>query len=360
MIKKVFLKIIIVLGLISFSACSIGQKDEVGIMGYVKDELGNPLTNVSISYRTSLVSVQTDTIGGFNINAPRTLFIDFKKEGYHPLSTKINNFSEEASYNFNTIILKKTDTPNFNYKDISLNTNPNFKNLKIYGNVLNSFKEPLNKVNVTLIDSIKASHSLGKYGNKNGFFHFKKQWNLITFKREGFKELLIGFSVYKKDSQNITLLENANKKGIYIIKGGKYKALPQMKLSHTSEKKNGRILWGGNFTYDVTDFFYPEKTTEFKIETDSIIRFVIYEPYFSSILYKAADKDGYLCTVSYKISTSPLPKTGETVPLNIIYPPKYSKGTLHEPRILEFKSATTNSNYVFVNAKNKKGYYFTY
>ena len=358
MIKNTFIKLIILLGVFSFSACSLDGKEKIGIMGTIKDNLGNPLTDVSISYRTSSTSVLTDAIGAYNVVEPRTLFIDFKKMGYHTLSTKITDFSEEASYDFSTIQLKKINNPNAKYNDISLSTTPNLKKLKLFGHVFNAFKEPLKNVKITLIDTITESYSLSKYGNKNGSFHFKKQENLITIKKEGFKELLIGLPVSEKGSQNVTLLKNSNKKGIYIIKSGKYTALPQVRLSHKSEEKIGSVLWGGTFSYNITDFFYPDKVKAFKIEKDSIIRFVIYEPLYSSKLNKAQNEDGYLCTVNYKHSASPFPNT--EVSVNEIYPPKYSKRIVGQPKIVEFNPMDTNMNYVFVNSKNKKGYYFTH
>ena len=135
MIKIFFIKLIVALGIISFSACSIDVKDSIGIRGNITDALGNPLKGVSISYSASFISVQTNAKGGFNFNEPRTLFIEFKKEGYHPLSTKINNFSEDASYNFNTITLKSISNSDANYKDISLNTDPDFNKINLFGNV---------------------------------------------------------------------------------------------------------------------------------------------------------------------------------------------------------------------------------
>lgn len=358
MIKKKIIKLIIVLGVISFSACSIDEIDRIGIRGNITDELGNPLKDVSISYRASFISVQTNAIGGFNLNEPRTLFIEFKKEGYHSLSTKINNFSEDASYNFHTITLKKISNPDANYKDISLNTDPRLKKINLFGNVLNLFKEPLKNVNITLTDSIVKPYTT-KYGTNSGYFDFKKNINQIVIKKEGFKELVIDLPIYEKDSLKITLLEPSNKKGVYIIKSDKYISLPQTKLSYESEEKIGSVLWGGNFTYNITDFFYPNKVKEFKIETDSILRFITYEPSFSSKLFKAENEDKYLCTVNYKLSSSPFPATN-SVSVNIIYPPKYSRDTLDEPKIVEFTPMSENSNYAFVNSKNKKGYYFTY
>lgn len=357
--KEIFIKLIIVFGFAVFSACSINEKDVIGIKGYVKDEQGNPLTDVAISYSTSLISAQTNAIGGFNINEPRTFYIEFKKNGYHPLSARIHNFSENASYNFNTITLKKISNPDVNYKDISLNTNPDLKKLNLFGNVLNSFKKPLKNVSIILTDSISKSYSLTKYGNSNGYFNFRKYITQIAIKKDGFRELVIDLPIYEKDSLKITLLENTNKKGIAIIKSNEYLSLPQTKLSYKSEKKIGSVLWGGNFAYNITDFFYPNNLKEFKVQTDSIIRFIVYEPSFASKLYNAQNKDKYLCTVNYKSSDSPFPTTA-SVSLNTIYPPKYSRCSLDEPKILEFIPMRTNSNYVFVNSKNKKGYYFTY
>jgi hypothetical protein len=337
------------------------EKDIVGVNGYIKDDLGHPLTDVSISYRTSLISVKTNSKGEFNINKPRTLFIEFKKDGYHTLSTSITNFSEEASYNFKTITLKKSSNSEADYEDISLNTDSELKKLKLFGTVLNAFKEPLNNVIVTLTNSITESYSLSKYGNSDGSFNFKKQTNQIIITKEGFEELGIDLPVYEKDSLKITLLEHLNKKGIYFISSGKYISLPQTKLSYKSEKKIGRVLWGGNFSYDETDFFYPENIKKFKIEKDSVLRFVIYEPAFSSHIFKSQNDDGYLCTANYKGSVSPVPSAAKKlISVNEIYPPKYSKSHFNSPKIIDFKPLHTNLNYVFVNSKNKKGFYFTY
>lgn len=190
--RKVFIKLIIAFGFISFTSCSIDQKNKIGVMGIVKDEQGNPLKEVSISYSTSLITVLTDSIGSFTIDKPRTLFITFKKVGYHDLSTKINNFSEDGTYNFNTIQLKKISNTPINYTDISINNKTDFKGFKLSGNVLNAFKEPIKEVHVTLTDTITESYSLSKYGSNDGSFHFKKKHDLIRFKKDGFREVFYG------------------------------------------------------------------------------------------------------------------------------------------------------------------------
>lgn len=359
MAKKAIIIFIILIGLSSLLNCSLNEKEKIGVMGYVKDELGNPLTEVSISYKTSLISVQTDSIGGFTIDDPRTLFIEFKNEGYHTFTTKIDDFSEMESYNFNTIHLKKINVSDTNYSDISINRKSNTKGSKLYGNVLDSFKKPLENVTVAIIDSVTMSGSLSKYGNKNGFFHFRKHHNSITFKKEGFKDLLIELPIYEKDNQNITLLENLNKKGIYIIKSGNYIPLPLVKLSQKSEEKIGSTLWGGNFSYKITDFFYPDNIKEFKIKNDTLIRFVIFDPDFSKHIFKAETSNGYLCTVNYKSPITQYP-VGNSVNIKTIYPSKYCKSGSNEPVLIEFKPDTTGVNYAFLNSKNKKGYYFTY
>lgn len=361
MTKKKFINLIIIWSFIIFLACSSNEKENAGIKGYVKDELGNPLTDVSISYRNPLITVETNSEGGFKINTTITLFLEFKKEGYYPLITKINNFSDDATYNFNTITLKKTSNADASYKDISLNTDSKFKHLNVFGNVLNIFGEPLKKTTITLTESLIETYSLTKLRNSDGYFEFTKNVNQIAIKKEGFKDVILDLPVYEKDSLKITLLKKLNKKGIYLLKSGKYIPLPQIKLTKNSKQETGHILWGGNFSYDITDFFYPNKAKEFKIEKDSILRFIIFETQFNNYLFRAKNEDGYLCTANYKISTSPFPSAGNTInPTNEVYPSKYSTNHSDEPTIRDFKLINKNLHYVFVNTENKKGYYFTY
>ena len=135
--------------------------------------------------------------------------------------------------------------------------------------------------------------------------------------------------------------------------------MPLTKLRQKSEKKIGSTLWGGNFSYKITDFFYPDNIKEFKIKKDTLIRFVIFDPDFSKQILKAETSNGYLCTVNYKSPINSYP-TGNTVDIKTTYPLKYCKNSFKKPVIIEFKPDTTGVNYVFINSKNKKGYYFTY
>lgn len=81
---------------ISLPSSTSGEVEERGIVGDIQDELGNPVHDVSISYRNFLIKVQTNADGNFEMNQPTTMIIDFKKEGYQILSTKqvlkISNF----------------------------------------------------------------------------------------------------------------------------------------------------------------------------------------------------------------------------------------------------------------------------
>jgi Na+-translocating ferredoxin:NAD+ oxidoreductase RnfA subunit len=60
MLKKNIIKLIILLGFISFTGCSKNENSEIGITGNIVDELGKPLNDVSILYSKSLISTQTD------------------------------------------------------------------------------------------------------------------------------------------------------------------------------------------------------------------------------------------------------------------------------------------------------------
>lgn len=357
MTKKKIITLFILLGCIIFSSCISDEVEERGIIGHLQDEQGHPLNDVSISYQNSLINVQTDATGNFEMNKPRTLIIDFKKEGYQTLSTKINNFSEEAFYDFKAITLKKTSSSAATYKDISLSTDSKFSNLKFYGTVLNSFGQPLKDVHITLIDSTVQTYSMKGEGN----FELKIFDNPISIEKEGFRKLQINQNYYEKEKQNITLLETNNKSGIYVLKEGKYIALPKTKLIYKSEEKIGSVLWGGNFAYNITDFYYPKNAKEFKIDNDSVVRFLIFEPEFSSGLFEAQNEDGYLGTADYKLSQTPLPTSKtELLPITEMYPPKNSANSFDAPKIIDFKPSSRNKKYVFVNSKDKTGYYFSY
>ena len=347
----------LLLTFISFTSCISDEVKETGIIGHLQDEQGNPLNDVSIIYRNSLIKVQTNADGYFEMNQPRTLFIDFKKEGYLTLSTKINNFSEEAFYDFKTITLNKTSSSAPTYKDISLKTDAKFINLKFYGTVLNSFLQPLKDVNLTLIDSTVETYSMKGEGN----FEFKIFDNAIAIEKQGFRKLQINQQYYEKEKQNITVLETSQKSGIYVLKEGKYIALPKAKLIYKSEEKIGSVLWGGNFAYNITDFYYSKNAKEFKIENDSVVRFLIFEPNFSSGLFEAQNEEGFLGTADYKLTQTPFPDSKtELLPITEIYPPKNSTNSFDAPKIIDFKPSGRNKKYVFVNSKSKTGYYFTY
>ncbi|WP_026976303.1 carboxypeptidase-like regulatory domain-containing protein [Flavobacterium tegetincola] len=357
MSKQITITLLLLIGFLSLSSCISDQNKESCISGRIQDELGNPLEDVIITYRNSLITTQTDVAGNFEFNQPRTLFIDFKKEGYQTLSTKINNFSEDAFYNFNTITLNKITSSTTLYKDISLNTDSKFLNLKFYGTVLNSFGQPLKDVNLTLIDSTVETYSM----KGEGHFEFKIFDNAIAIEKQGFRKFQINQQYYEKEKQSITLLETSQKSGIYVLKEGKYIALPKAKLIYKSEEKIGSVLWGGNFAYNITDFYYPKNAKEFKIENDSIVRFLIFEPNFSSGLFEAQNEDGFLGTADYKLSQTPFPDSkAELLPITKIYPPKNSTNSFDAPKIIDFKPSSRNKKYVFVNSKSRTGFYFKY
>jgi len=333
------------------------KNHETGIMGYLQDDLGNPLSDVSISYRNALISVQSDSIGGFSIAQPKTIYVTFKKPGYCTVTTRINNFSEEASYDLKKITLNAISDISNSDKEVSIDTDARFKNFEIVGTVSNSLKEPLKNVAVSLIDSTRNSYAR----TNNGQFNFRILENQISIHKNGFKKLLIASPSYNKESQKIVLMDSTEKTGIYILKSGKYIPLPRIKLRYRSQKKTGRILWGGNFSYNITDFFFNKDSKEFKIPDESTLRLLIFEPEFSSNLFEVQSEDGYICTANYKMSTSPFPSSKkEPLLVDEVYPPKYSTGVAQSPKIIEFKPTKRNVNYVFVNSQNKMGYYFTH
>lgn len=354
-IKK-FIKLNIALLLISFSSCSKPENVEVGIKGHLQDEAGNPLTEVTVAYHQVTLSTQTDSTGNFIIDEPRTLVLEFKKAGYQTLTTKIDHFSQEASYDFKNITLRKVSHPPVNEQDLSLKTDSKFKNLRWSGQVSDVFQKPIQNVRISFADSITESNST----NETGDFYFKIFNNAIAIQKEGFKEIVIDLPYYETGIQKITLLDYPFKTGIYLIQSGKYIPLPQTKLTLKSEEKTGHVLWGGNFAYNVTDFYYPKNAKEFKVENDALLRFIIFDTLVSSKLFEAQN-NGYLCTANYKLSTSPSPDAErEVVSATEIYPLKYSTEAYDTPRIIEFKPASKNLNYAFVNSENKKGYYFSY
>ncbi len=357
MTKKKIIKLITVLGVLLCSSCLMDENDEIGIMGYLQDDSGNPLSDVSISYRNALISVQSDSSGVFSIAQPKTLYVTFKKPGYRTVITRINNFSEEASYDLKKITLNAISDISNSDKEVSVSTDPKFKNFKIVGTVSNSLKEPLKNVAVSLIDSTRESYAR----INDGQFNFRILENQISINKSGFKKLLIESPVYAKEAQKIVLMDSTDKTGIYILKSGKYIPLPRTKLKYKSQEKIGRVLWGGDFAYNITDFFFPKDIKEFKIADESTLRFMIFEPEFSSNLFEVQSEEGYICTANYKMSTSPFPSSKkEPLSIDEVYPPKYSTGVPQSPKIIEFKPSKRNVNYVFVNSKNKMGYYFTH
>ena len=357
MLRKTIITTIISLGIISLTACADNHSAEIGIKGHLQDEAGNPLSDVAISYSKSLITSKTDAAGNFTIDQPRTLWIEFKKEGYQLLSTKITDFSDDGTYDFKKIILKKNNSKSSAQKDISFSKESNAKGFLLSGKVSNIFNEPLNDVTITLNDPLKDSYSQIHEGD----FSFRVLDNQIFFTKDGFQKTVLQVPVFEKGARNITLLENDVRKGIFLLKSGKYIPLPQTKLLLKSEEKIGSILWGGNFSYKITDFFYPPNAKEFKIEDDPVLRFFIYEPDHYSVLFEAGTEDDYLCTANYKLSTSPSPDSKkERIAAAEIYPAKYSIQEFDSPRIIEFKPSKKNRNYVFVNTETKKGYYFTY
>ena len=152
---KQFTSFIVLLLMSLISSCSDEYVD-IGIMGKILDESGNALPDVSVSYIKSEISTQTNSAGKFSIDQPRTLFLEFKKDGYHTLSTKITNFSGEVTYDFDTITLIKSSKSAANYQDISKTTDYTPKTVILSGRILNIFSEPIENASVILKDSLKS------------------------------------------------------------------------------------------------------------------------------------------------------------------------------------------------------------
>lgn len=357
MIKQKIIIILLAFIIVSLHSCSDNASAEIGISGHFQDEQGNSLDDVSIFYSKSSVSTQTDSVGNYSIDQARTLFIEFKKEGYQTITTKIENFSDNGSYDYGKIILKKGNSKPSLLNDVIKSDPAKNKNLKLFGKVTDVFQQPLKNVHININDEVQKSYDPIYEGD----FSFRVLDNHIAMEKNGFQNITIDLPVFEKAAQNFTMVENTPKKGIFLLKAGKYISLPQTKLNLKSEEKTGSILWGGTFSYNITDFYYPENAKEFKIENDSILRFFIFELDSYSFLLKAQSDNGYLCTADYKLSGSPSP-TNKIERLNIheIYPAKYAVQKFDSPKIIEFKPKDTGRNYVFVNTETKKGYYFTY
>ena len=364
MTKKAFILFIILVGISTLFKCVSNKKDKIGVMGFVEDNMGNPLGDVTISYKSDLISVQTDSLGNYTIDTPRTFFIQFKKEGYQTLATKIDDFSEEGSYNFKSVVLKKKNTKEVEYKDVYLNTKPKQHSLKLSGNVTTIFNTPIKNTKVTLIDSIvtledSIKHTVTSENHKSnrGFFFFRKYENKFSFEKRGFRNLQIELDTYEKDNLKIRLLEESNRNGIYLIESGKYLPLPKTKLLYKTESKEGVYLGVFAGRYEISALFYPNNTKQYKIKKDTLIRFAIFNPNKNK-LCKVKDTSRYLCTVNYKYA--PSFTKGNFVKEKTIYPSELCINCNDEPLIVELKPDTVGGNYVFVNATTKKGYYFTY
>ncbi|SNR16299.1 carboxypeptidase-like regulatory domain-containing protein [Tenacibaculum jejuense] len=347
--------IVLSLSIFIFTRCiSFNNDNQPRIEGDIIDEAGNPITHVELFYRDSLISTKTDANGHYQFNTSRTLFLKFKKEGYHTRSAKIENFSENEQYHFRDVVLKKKGTNTIEYEKISLNKKHENVPAEFSGKVENLFSNPLQNVTVTLTDSLKKEKIVSSH------FRFKKYRTNFILEKEGYDTVDVSIPYYKSKDHNITLINKDQKKqGIYLVKSNELIPLPQAKLLYTTEKKIGRILWGGNFGYNIRKFFYPKKIKEFKIEKDSLIRFIVFDPVFASYLYKAKENDNYLGTADYKYSASPISKG--YVDTEVVYPNKesfYYRGK-NKARVIEFTPDSTG-NYVFINSQTKKGYYFSY
>lgn len=356
--RKILL-IFILVGICTLFKCTLNENKEekIGVFGHIKDDSGNPLGNVSISYKSSLTSVQTDSLGNYTINTPRTVFIEFKKEGYQTLATKIDNFSEVGSYNLKTVVLKKTNTTEVEYKDLYLTTKHKQHSLKLSGNVKTIFNDPIKNTKVTLVDSIKHNITSKSHESNRGFFSFRKYNYELSFEKKGFKTLKINQYTYEENDPKIKLLEKVNRKGIFLIKSGKYIPLPKINLLQKSHSKETTYLlvFAGRST--TTDFFYPNTNHQFKIEKDTLIRFAIFNE-GNTKLCKMKGTSSYLCTVKHKYESNFT--KGNFVEEKVIYPSELCVNCNDEPSIIELKLDTIGGNYVFVNSISKKGYYFTY
>ena len=357
MTRKPFTLFIILIVLITLCNCVSNKKDEIGVIGYVKDNQGNLLGNVSITYNSEIISVQTDSLGNYIINTPRAIFIEFKKEGYQTLTTKIDDFSEEGSYNLKTVVLKKTNTSKIESKDIYKNVKPQQHRLKFSGNVTTILNTPIKNVKITLIDNEQHSTTSKNIESNKGYFSFRKYQNTISFEKEGFRNLQINQYTYKNNSPKIKLLEKSNRKEVYHIKSGEYIPLPKTKLLSKSKRKEDTYLLIFAGSYKITDFYYPNNAKEFEIKKDSIIRFAIYNTNTNK-LCKVKDTSNYLCTVKYKYYPSFI--KGNFEEQKIIYPSELCINCKDEPLIVELKPDAVVSDYMFVNPSTKNGYYFTY
>ena len=72
--KSSYLFFIVLVSSILFK-CSPTEKEEFGVKGYVVDKLGNPLSGVLISFKTDTITVQTDSLGNYTINSPKTCLL---------------------------------------------------------------------------------------------------------------------------------------------------------------------------------------------------------------------------------------------------------------------------------------------
>ncbi|MBD0779942.1 hypothetical protein HPE56_19260 [Maribacter sp. ANRC-HE7] len=355
--RKIVLIFILVGICTTLLKCTLNEKEKIGVFGHLQDDFGNPLGNVSIFYKSNLTSVQTDSLGNYTIDTPRIVFIEFKKEGYQTLATKIDNFSELGSYNLKTVILKKTNTTEVEYKDLYHTTKPKQQSLKLSGNVITIFNDPIKNTKVTLMDSTKHSTTSETQEYNRGFFSFRKYNHELSLEKKGFRALKISLYTYEENNPKIRLLEKSNRKGISLINSRNYISLPKTNLLQKSKSKETTYLLVFAGRSSTTDFFYPNNKHQFKIEKDTLIRFAIFNE-GNTKLCKIKDTSNYLCTVKHKYGSSFT--KGNFVEEKVIYPSELCIDCSDEPSIVELKLDTIGSNYVFVNSKNKKGYYFTY
>ncbi len=328
------------------------------ISGIITDETHSPLDSATISFKDSCTSTTTDSLGQYTLYYPNSLWIEISKKDYQPKRIKLINFSEYANYEFDTIVLTKSEIKTNDLLILQPKvSNPFPKQMSFSGKVCNEFGKPLQNAKVSLTDSIFNCTS-----DKEGNFKFHKNKCTISFNRLNYNHSLTHIDIRPRTKQlqkNITLVQISNRKGIYLLASDKYIAIPKVKLHYDSEEKTGKILWGGNHHYNINKYYYSPNAPIFKIDknTETPLRFILFDTSYDH-LFKQKGDYGFICTVDYKYTSFLNPEEAS-------HPTQSTFITQNDPsrihcQIIEFTPDSTNQNYVFFSPEHKNGFIFSY
>ncbi len=365
-IKKILFVVFVILILVtSIIYCTLADvtnkhdRIKYNVSGVIKDTSGEDLRMVYIKYSSPKIITKTDSLGNYSIHKQNVLFLEFEKEGYQNIITKINDYSDLGNYEFKPFELIKSTDSSFIYRDLIYDKEKVIPNqINFTGQIKDVFGRTIEDVTVTLTDHKNTDVAFG------GTFEFNKQSYLLNFEKKGYEKL--SFFIHEEidnshNKNDIVLVKKREKKGVYLVQKDKLLALPRINLKYHSEKKYNSILWGGRYGYNVNTFYFPRNKNKFKIgNKGETLRFIVFNESYKYLFPVDDNLEVPICISDHKYSYSSYPTGPDLKDKVIIYPNKNNRSDTNYTIIDFIDNSDVEKQYTFVSSKTKKGYYFSY